>query len=120
PLLNGSTGQHLFLYDPRSTYSYQLTDRLHGTSAHGRTNGNTIFSFDSDEDLTQTGIQGRQVYLMNVFGSIPTAGLGTQTFRMMPGDANGGGTQVEFKTREGTWTTPVGTGQIKIQVGSRN
>ena len=72
-LRNGSSGQHVFLYDVRSEMKFQLTDKIVGSTDNPRATGDTIFFFDSSEDLMHTGITGRQVYALNVFGALPSA-----------------------------------------------
>ena len=100
---NGSSGQHAFLYDVRSEMKFQLTDKIVGSTDNPRATGNTIFFFDSSEDLMHTGITGRQVYGLNVFGALPSQALGAATFKLLPGGF-WGGSRAELKTRNASYT----------------
>ena len=112
-------GQHLFVYDPRSALTFQVTKAATGSSDNPVATGNTIFFFDSDEDPMKNGAVGRHTYALNIFNKVPPAAIGGHNFQLEPGTATGG-SQVQLNSAGGAFVAPIAGGVIPLSVGGRD
>ncbi len=119
PLGTGPAGQHLYLYDLLENEIYQITRGATGVSDHPVATANTIFFFESSEDPMHKGATGQHIYALNVFEALPGRSLGSQSFKLQPGDGPRG-SSVRLVTRDFTYSAPIGSGKIVFNVTGRN
>ena len=107
----GASGQHLFFYDPRTLRMFQVTKVPGTTSDHPFSAGNFVL-FDTDEDIMNTGMTGRQVYSLDTYGRIPKVGLGKRIVNLIPQ----GQLQLDIGDRDARSEAPIALKASEVKI----
>lgn len=105
----GATGQHLFFFFPYLDRMIQVTSTAGSVTNNPVTTGNAFTFFDTDEDIMNRGITGRQIYSLNVYQRVPTTTIAKRTINLLPPQVlfPHGGSTIDVIAQNFTATGPI-------------